>query len=150
MSSILMSTLGETICENCSDLDLRGIFAGNFEMEDGFISRKSDTSVRWAWKQTKDCQFCNFIEKCSVYRTVVYDPPDLDAQLEPRWLKREQSRWFELGKEELILRLVFDTSPSEESWLDHSRPSTSLHTHSLVAQCQTGMTAKWVEVAQFG
>jgi hypothetical protein len=100
-------------------------------MEDGFISRKSGISVRWAWKQTRDCQFCKFVEKCSVYRTVVYDPPELDAQLEPRWLKREKSRWFELGKEELILRLVFDTSPSEESWLDHSRPSNSLP-HSLI------------------
>lgn len=127
----IMSSPTDTTCENCADLDLRGIFRGNFEMEDGFISRRSDTSVRWAWQRTEHCTFCHFIQKCSAFRTIVYDPPELDAQLEPRWLKHEKFKWFELENGEVILRLVFNTPPSEESLLEHSRSWNQLP-HSLI------------------
>ncbi|KAN0108859.1 HET domain containing protein [Hyaloscypha variabilis] len=126
-----MSPATDIVCKNCSDLDLRAIFAGNFEMEDEFISRKSDTSLRWAWNRTENCQFCHFIDKCSAYRTIVYDPPELDAQLEPRWLKRESFKWFGFKTEDVVLRLVFDTPLSDESWLDDSRSKNSIP-HSLI------------------
>jgi hypothetical protein len=122
-SLIITPTKGETICTNCADLDLHSVFRGKFKMGDGFISSKGGHSVRWTWQQVKHSSFCSFWDKCSVFRTIIYDLPELDAQLQPRWLKHEKFKWFEDDK--LIFRLVFDTPLAEESWLNHTSSRTS-------------------------
>jgi Heterokaryon incompatibility protein (HET) len=91
-------------------LDLHCIFAGDFVLEDQLIARKSQPSVSWAWEQTERCSFCSFLEKCSTLRDKTYRPPRSDGTgFEPRWLKREKYEWFESGKEEVILRVVFSS-----------------------------------------
>jgi hypothetical protein len=100
-------------------------------MFDEFISRKSNIHLRWAWEQTENCKLCSFIEKCSAFRTIVYDPPELDAQYKPRWLKRENLKWPIGQWDDVIVRLVFDRASGGDCSLEPSR-SFNTRPHSLI------------------
>ncbi|PMD49679.1 HET-domain-containing protein [Hyaloscypha bicolor E] len=114
-TSSAISSPADAVCGNCSDLDLPGIFAGGFVIENGFISRKSQPFARWLWQKAENCQFCNFLERASALRrTSPWFQRD-NAHLKLRWLKREPSELFNFDEEEVILRLAWDPSISEDS-----------------------------------
>jgi hypothetical protein len=148
-TSSIMSSPADAVCSNCWDLDLPGIFAGGFVIEDGFISRKSQPSARWLWQKVENCKFCNFLEKAISLRHISRWSQRDHPRPEWRWLKREPNELFEFNKAKATLRLAGDTPLYRNiSYLDSvliGRSTSDEHLRLEQRDCLIGVVTPYIE-----
>ncbi|CAN9328299.1 unnamed protein product [Alternaria alternata] len=67
------SDLTETLCANCSDIDLFAILKGDHKgipLESGYevwITRSSDPTTIWIWDEQPGCEFCEFVSAAELH-----------------------------------------------------------------------------------
>ena len=88
------SDLTETLCANCSDIDLFAILKGDHKgipLERGhevWITRSSDPTAIWIWDEQPGCEFCEFISAAEIHLL------PKDASKRPRYLQLDGEKSY--------------------------------------------------------
>ncbi|CAN9287341.1 unnamed protein product [Alternaria alternata] len=111
------SNLTETLCANCSDIDLFAILKGDHKgipLESGYevwITRSSDPTTIWIWGEQPGCEFCEFVSAAELHLL------PKDASKRPQYLQldcgksfyRDHNSWGCLPNLSSHVNIVFDT-----------------------------------------
>jgi hypothetical protein len=63
----------ETLCANCSDIDLFAILKGDHKGiplklgREAWVTRSSDPTAIWTWDEQPGCQFCGFLSAAQIH-----------------------------------------------------------------------------------
>ena len=88
------SGLIETLCANCSDIDLPAILEGDHKgipLKLGYevwITRSSDPTAIWIWDEQPGCEFCEFISAAEVHLL------PKNASKRPRYLQLDRGKSY--------------------------------------------------------
>jgi hypothetical protein len=116
-SSARSSDLAETLCANCSDIDLFAILKGDREgipLERGvevWVTRSSDPTAIWIWNEQPGCPFCEFLLAAQIH---LLSP---DTSKRPRYLQldygtgsyRDYRKFKHSTELSSHINIVFDT-----------------------------------------